>query len=128
MARTERAPKASDVVLPVYVPSENGVTRIELAKATMRNGTMIVEFKNNLPGVAIQKIIERGVVLGLSFVMIAPDAVNLAAQEKLAHEEELDELEERYDESNGPDPRIGISIDDAVANEQYTKEQEQTDE
>lgn len=87
MARTERTPKASDVLLPVYVPSSDGATSIEMGKASLKSGVLIIEFKNNLPGVAIQNMIARGVVLGLSFVMVAPDDHNIAAQERLEQQE-----------------------------------------
>lgn len=87
MARTERTPKASNVPFPVFVPSPDGTTSHEMGLASLRAGTLVIEFKNNLPGVAIQRMIERGVVLGLSFVMIAPDEANLAAQERLAQQD-----------------------------------------
>ena len=112
MARTERQPRASDVEIPVFVPSTNGQTSLEMGKASLKAGVLIIEFKNNLPGVAIQRMIERGVLLGFSFVMLKEDEVNLQAQERLANieaaqaEQDEEDLARLVDEELTPEDII----------------------
>lgn len=105
MARKERLPQAKNVPLPIYAPTEDGKLSIEVASATLRGGTMVVEFRNTLPGVAIQRMIERGSILGLQFVMISPDEKNEAAQQKLAEENAQSEALETIDEPSEDPPK-----------------------
>lgn len=88
MARKERIPVAQNVNFPVFVPSTDGATTVEMGKADMRNRTLVIRFKDSLPAVAIQNMIQRGVFLGISFVMLAPDDVHIAAEERLEKEEQ----------------------------------------
>lgn len=97
MARKERRPEAKNLVVPVFAPSSNGVTQLELAKASMRHGVLMVEFNNKVPAIAIQNMFERGVVLGLSFIMIKNDETNEAMQEQLARENMVSEISEALD-------------------------------
>lgn len=110
MARTERTPEARKIDFPVFVPSPNGETSLEVAIANLRAGTLVIEFNNRLPGVAIQRMIERGSLLGLSFVMLQADDANVAAQERLAQEEKQEEfntLMESVDEVFGNETNEG---------------------
>lgn len=98
MARTERTPEAKVSDFPVFVPSPDGQTSLEVAKANLKAGTLVIEFRNTLPGVAIQRMIERGSLLGLSFVLLAADNVNAEAQDRLLQEEKDRETLELLDE------------------------------
>lgn len=105
--RTEREPRASDITLPVYIPSTDGAMNVEMGKGSLKHGTLVIEFKNTLPGVAIQRMLERGVILGISFVMIAPDDLNLAAQERL---EKINQDTEDLDKLKNDD----VSVEDIM--------------
>ena len=65
--------KAPEIVIPVFMPTEEGVSDVELANAQLKAGTLVMEFRNNAPGIAIQRMLERGVLLGLSFVLADPE-------------------------------------------------------
>lgn len=70
MARTERTPEFTGEI-PVFVPGEGGrVTTHEMGLAYMKHGRLEIVFRDNLPAVAIQRMIERGEALGVSFVML----------------------------------------------------------
>ena len=75
------APTAINVDFPVYVPNADGTTQIEIGRARLRYGTLVVEFKDSGPAEAIQNMIARGVVLGFATVMVKPDVVNEMYQE-----------------------------------------------
>lgn len=84
---TPALPTATNVDFPVFVPNENGSTDIEVGRARLRYGTLVVEFKDSAPAVAIQNMIQRGVLLGFGMIMLKPDVVNNMYQEVVAHEE-----------------------------------------
>lgn len=65
-------PKPIEHVIPVFMPTETGISEVELAHARLKSGTLVMEFRNNAPGIAIQRLIDRGVLLGLSFVLAEP--------------------------------------------------------
>lgn len=62
-------PKAVVEGMPVYVPGDNGELKLEIARATLKAGTMVVEFNTRLPAMAIQGMIAReGDAIGLIVV------------------------------------------------------------
>lgn len=74
MGRPDRKPEAKNIMVPVYLPTEAGVTTgIELGKANLKAGTLVIEFNDKLPAMAIQRLLERGQLLGVSFVMVDPE-------------------------------------------------------
>lgn len=85
--RTEVEPTATNVDWPVFVPNNNGSTDIEVGRARLRYGTLVVEFKDSAPAVAIQNMIARGVLLGFGMIMLRPDVVNEMYQEVVEDEE-----------------------------------------
>ena len=84
---SDTRPTATNVDFPVFVPNEKGETNIEVGKARLRYGTLVIEFKDTAPSVAIQNMIERGVLLGLGMIMLKPDIVNEMYQDVVAEEE-----------------------------------------
>jgi cation transport regulator ChaC len=67
--------KPTQVYIPVFIPTEDGINgNLELGKATIKGGTLIIEFNNKLPSVAIQRRIERGDVVGVTFVIPEEEA------------------------------------------------------
>jgi len=83
---SEERPTATNVDWPVFVPNEAGEVKIEIGRARMRYGTLVVEFKDTAGAVAIQNMIARGVLMGFGMIMIKPDVVNEMYQEVVADE------------------------------------------
>lgn len=83
------APTAVNVDFPVYVPNSDGNISIEVGRARLRYGTLVVEFKNSGPADAIQNMIQRGVLLGFNTVMVQSDVVNEMYQEVVESEENI---------------------------------------
>lgn len=81
------APTATNVDWPVYIPNSDGSTQIEVGRARLRYGTLVVEFKDSGPADAIQNMIARGVVLGFATVMVQPDVVNEMYQDVVKNED-----------------------------------------
>lgn len=90
MANPRKDITPSQIYIPVFIPTEDGVGEIELGKATIRSGTLLVEFNNKLPSVAIQHRIERGGIIGLSFVIPELEA----AEARVAEDERKNQQEE----------------------------------
>lgn len=84
---SEVKPTATNVDWPVFVPNSDGSTDIEVGRARLRYGTLVVEFKDSAPSVAIQNMIQRGVLLGFGMIMLKPDVVNNMYQEVVENEE-----------------------------------------
>ncbi len=85
--REDRTPTFKGKV-PVYLPTEGGAhPDITVGEASLKGGQLVIKFKDTLPGVAIQRMLERGSLLGVTFVVLQADAANLSAQERLAAEE-----------------------------------------
>jgi len=85
MARTERKPHV-ETAIPVYVPTtegepmmgadldEDGHYRGSVAKASLRDGKLVLEFKDNFPAMAIQRLLSRGALMGLQFILHTEEA------------------------------------------------------
>ena len=60
------------ITVPVIVPKDDGgATDAQMGEATLADGTLVVKFKdNNFPGLALQRMIDRGELLGITFVML----------------------------------------------------------
>lgn len=84
---SETEPTATNVDWPVFVPNGEGSTDIEVGRARLRYGTLVVEFKDSAPAVAIQNMVARGVLLGFGMIMLKPDVVNEMYQEVVENEE-----------------------------------------
>lgn len=81
MARTERMPQIK-TYLPVYIPNtegqpmmaedldDDGNPRGKVAKATLKAGTLVLEFEDNFPALAIQRLLSRGALMGMQFIMV----------------------------------------------------------
>lgn len=89
MARTERLPEGKDLTVPVSVPSESGNSELVVGKGSLKGGQMVVKFNDKVHSRAVQRLFERGSILGIQFVMFAPDADNLEAQNRLEVESEV---------------------------------------
>jgi len=84
---SNRSPTATNINFPVFIPNDKGETKIEIGKARLRYGTLVVEFSESAPAVAIQRMMERGVLLGFGMIMLRPDIVNEMYQEVVSEEE-----------------------------------------
>lgn len=97
--RTRKKPvTVVDTLIPVYIPTEDGYGELELGKAQIKGQSLIIEFNNKLPSVAIQSRIARGGIVGVTFV-IPPDEAEEARQseaelERQKAEPEVEETEE----------------------------------
>lgn len=83
---SEERPTATNVDWPVFVPNEAGEIKVEIGKARLRYGTLVVEFKDTAGAVAIQNMIARGVLMGFGMIMIKPDVVNEMYQDVVKNE------------------------------------------
>lgn len=87
---SEIKPTATNVDWPVFVPNETGSTDIEVGRARLRAGTLVVEFRDSAPAMAIQNMISRGVLLGFGTIMLKSDDVNETYQDIVENEEAVD--------------------------------------
>ena len=85
--RSERRPSNENLWVPISVPSATGDSKLVIGEGTLRNGLIVLKLKDTLGSVAVQRLFERGAVLGLEFVMLQTDEENQAKQEVLAREE-----------------------------------------
>lgn len=58
------------IFVPVFMPTETGVSDVKLGSATLVDSKLEINFNDKLPSVAIQRMINRGEIIGVSFVML----------------------------------------------------------
>ena len=118
---SEVKPTAINVDWPVFVPNGDGSTDIEVGRARLRYGTLVVEFKDSAPSMAIQNMISRGVLLGFGMIMLKPDVVNNMYQEVVADEEARAAAQEKGIEAGllrlDEDGKVYATADDQTAEE-----------
>jgi hypothetical protein len=102
MARAKRQElKPTQVYIPIFIPTEDGVNGdLELGKGSIRGDTLIIEFNQKLPAVAIKRRIERGELVGITFVIPDDEAEDAREEEEerkkremTQHERDLADLE-----------------------------------
>lgn len=84
--RSERRPSNENLWVPISVPSATGDSKLVIGEGTLRNGLIVLKLKDTLGSVAVQRLFERGAILGLEFVMLQTDEENQAKQEALKRE------------------------------------------
>ena len=84
--RSERRPSNENLWVPISVPSATGDSKLFIGEGTLRNGLIVLKLKDTLGSVAVQRLFERGAVLGLEFVMLQTDEENQAKQDELVRE------------------------------------------
>ncbi len=73
----------TQTIIPVYMPSEeNGAVDLVMADAFIHGKRLVIDFNDKLPSVAIRRMLERGELLGLTFVML-----RMPAEEELTQEQ-----------------------------------------
>lgn len=59
--------------IPIFVPAEPGrEPKTVIAEGALLNGKLTITFNDRLPAQAIQRMIEREFLIGLSFVLLRP--------------------------------------------------------
>lgn len=99
--RTRKTQTVVDTLVPVYIPTEDGYGDLELGKATVKGGTLIIEFNSKMPSVAILNRIARGDIVGVTFVI--PES---EAEEARRHEEERANQVEEPQEPETDEQRV----------------------
>lgn len=89
MAKKNRAPQEERIQIPIYIPTEDGYGELELGNAEVRGSTLIVNFNDLIPAQAIKHRIERGGIVGLTFV--------IPAEEGEMHKENEDNIQREQD-------------------------------
>ena len=84
---------ATNVDIPITIPMADGESRLTIGLGRLRYGTLVIEFKDTFPSVALQNLISRGSLIGLSVVMIEADEANQKYQESLIEEEKANQLD-----------------------------------
>lgn len=91
MSRPDR-PEVKTAI-PVYIPNnedepymgteldEDGFYRGSVAKATLKAGTLVLEFKDTFPAIAIQRLLSRGALMGLQFILNLEEAPEGSSEE-----------------------------------------------
>lgn len=120
MAKRKRTPKTIvHTLVPVYIPTEDGYGELELGKAQVRGNSLIIEFNEKLPSVAIQNRIARGDIVGVTFVI--PEAEAEAAREAeaelaaKANEEPVEETEQER-VAREAEEELQAKVDEAYLN------------
>lgn len=79
------------IVIPIYIPTNDGVGEIVLGNAELRGDTLLVNFNDYIPAQAIKHRIQRGGIVGLTFV--------IPEEENAVHEENEAEIAKRQQEA-----------------------------
>ena len=88
MAKTKKA-KPNQFYLPVYIPDQSGEGTLEIGTATLRSGTLIIEFGETMAAAALQHGMERGEIIGVTFVIPGYEAPEETQEERDARDLKL---------------------------------------
>lgn len=67
-------PRIENLQVPVFMPTKTGASELVMGVATLEKGNLNIQFADNIPGEAMQRMLLRGELLGISFVMLRPPA------------------------------------------------------
>lgn len=116
--RANRRPKNDNLWVPIAVPSAKGTTDLVIGEGTLKNGLIVLKLNDSLGSVAVQRMWERGAILGMQFVMLQEDDVNVAQQERIAQENKDREDLRLLNEDKIANPEKYADDNEAVAEAQ----------
>jgi hypothetical protein len=96
MGKSNRRKPEPKLAIPLYVPTEEGFGELVLGIGEMRGSTLLINFNDLIPAQAIAHRIERGGIVGITFV--------IPADENEIHKENEDAIQAAQDaarEANG---------------------------
>lgn len=65
------------VFLPLYLPTDDGgVSDVVIGQGEFRDGFLVINLRDTLPGMAVSRMLKRGEILGLTFVKPEPKEGN----------------------------------------------------
>lgn len=67
-------PKANNLLIPVYIPNDEGDDGWQIGEATLKHDTLKVKFGNSVAALAVEHAIARGELIGLAIVKIVDPA------------------------------------------------------
>lgn len=89
--------------IPLYIPTEGGAGELALGMGELRGDTLIINFNNKLPAQAIRHRIERGGIVGITFVIPEEEAEAYRAEEAQREKDAADLALLREDDELTPD-------------------------
>jgi len=102
MGKRTRNEKKPRLMIPLLIPTEEGAGALALGNGEVRGSTLIINFNDLIPAQAIRQRIERGDIVGITFVIPedeaeaakeTEDAIQ-AAQDAAREEAKVPETEE----------------------------------
>lgn len=72
-----------ELAIPVFIPKEDGTAAVMVGNGRLLKGRLVIDFKSSLPGVAIQRMLARDELMGLSFVMLGDRKDGATGEEKV---------------------------------------------
>lgn len=70
-------PKVKGFPVPVYVPGDEGELKLVVGEASLKAGTLVIEFNDRLPAQAIQQMMAKQILFGIGLIKISPEMTNL---------------------------------------------------
>lgn len=101
--KRNRNEKEQPLQVPLYIPTEGGAGALVLGKGVMRGDTLIIDFNDKLPAQAIKHRIERGGIVGITFVIPDEEAEAYRESEAQREKDATDLALLREDDELAPD-------------------------
>jgi hypothetical protein len=100
---------AQPLAVPLYIPTEGGAGELVLGSGEVRGSTLIITFNTLLPSEAIKHRIERGEIVGITFVIPEDEAEAYREDEERRAKDAADLS--LLQEDSGPDARDEADAD-----------------
>jgi hypothetical protein len=68
-SKKQRNAPTPPIQIPLYIPTEDGYGELVLGTGEMRGSTLVINFSDLIPAAAIKHRIERGGIVGITFVI-----------------------------------------------------------
>ena len=62
--------RIQDILVPVYVPGDNGELKLEVGTGSLKGGQLVIKFNDRLPAQAIQRMLADEILFAVTLVPV----------------------------------------------------------
>ena len=67
---TDYQPKADELIVPVYIPDNNGEPVLHIGEGSLENDTLTIKFNNSVAALMLERKMARHEIMGFSVINV----------------------------------------------------------